>query len=142
MMIRNVMTPGAACVSADATLTAAAKHMKELDVGALPVCENDRLVGMITDRDIVIRSAADGHDPKAHRVRDVMTADVVYCFDDQDADEAARLMGGHQIRRLPVLNRSKRLVGMVSLGDLAVRCDEEHTAAGTLEEVSAGPPNR
>src|SRR5438093_1069434 len=105
MMIRNVMTKGAVCTSADATLAAAARQMKSLDVGALPVCENDRLVGMITDRDIAVRSAAEGNDPKSDRVRDVMTPDIVYVFDDQDTDEAARIMQDRQIRRLPVLNR-------------------------------------
>jgi len=142
MMIRDVMTKGAACVSADATLTAAAKEMKALNVGALPVCGDDQLVGMITDRDITIRSAAEGNDPKHDRVRNVMTTELVYVFDDQDTEEAARVMQDRQVRRLPVLNRDKRLVGMVSLGDLAVRTEENRTTAETLEEISAGPPNR
>src|SRR5829696_6661330 len=120
MRVREVMTRGVECTSPDATLQEAAAKMKSLDVGPLPVCDNDRLVGMITDRDITVRATAEGEAPTAVRVRDVMTPDVIYCFDDQDASEAARLMEQNQVRRLVVLNRDKRMVGIVSLGDLAV----------------------
>ena len=105
-------------------------------VGSLPVCENDRLVGMLTDRDIVVRAIADGCDTKTTTAREIMTPDIVYCFEDQDVQEAARLMEQNQIRRLVVLNRDKRLVGIVSLGDLAVETGDEHLTGKTLEKVS------
>jgi CBS domain-containing protein len=111
--------------------------MKELDVGMLPVCgDNDRLVGTLTDRDITIRAVAEGLDPRTALVRDVMTPSVVYCFEDEDVEEAARLMKDNQVRRLVVLNRDKRLVGIVSLGDLAVDTGDEHLAGSALEAVS------
>src|SRR5918996_2240072 len=133
----EVMTKGAECTRPDATLQEAAGRMKSLNVGVLPVCgDNDRLVGMLTDRDVTVRSTAAGADPEAARVRDVMTPDVIYCFDDQDVAEAARLMKESQIRRLVVLDRDKRLVGIVSLGDLAVDTGDERLAGKTLEQIS------
>jgi CBS domain-containing protein len=143
MRVSEVMTRGAECIDPDATLQEAAAKMKLMDVGALPVCENDRLAGMVTDRDITVRSVSDGHDPCTDRVRDAMTPGVIYCTEDQDVAEAARLMQEHQVRRLPVLNRQKRLVGIVSLGDLAVETQDEQLAGSTLEAVSeATPPGR
>jgi len=135
MQVKEVMTGSVECVAPDATIASAAARMRDLDVGALPICNNDRLEGMVTDRDIAIRAVADGRDPKSTTVRDVMTPNLVYAFDDQDVEEAADLMREHQIRRLPVLNRDKRLVGIVSLGDLAVETDEE-LVGSTLEAVS------
>jgi CBS domain-containing protein len=114
--------------------------MKELEVGVLPVRENDRIVGMITDRDITVRATADGAAPAAVCVGDVMTPDVIYCFEDQEAEEAARLMKENQVRRLAVLNRDKQIVGIVSLGDLAVESGDERLAGHTLEAISE--PNR
>jgi CBS domain-containing protein len=105
-------------------------------MGMFPVCENDRLAGTITDRDIVIRAVAAGCNPDATPVREVMTKDLFYCFDDEDIVEAAQLMEERQIRRLPVLNRNKRLVGIVSLGDLAVRTHHDRLAGEVLESVS------
>ena len=144
MRVNEVMTRGVECTRPDATLREAAGRMKDLDVGSLPVCgENDRLVGMITDRDVTVRSTAGGADPNQARVRDVMTPDVVYCFDDQDVAEAGRVMKEHQIRRLVVLNRDKRLVGIVSLGDLATQTDEaeldSEELSETLSSVSTAP---
>ena len=110
--------------------------MKSLDVGMLPVCDNDRLAGAITDRDIVIRAVATGCNPDATSVREVMTKELFYCFDDEDIVEAAQLMEERQIRRLPVLNRNKRLVGIVSLGDVAVRTRHEQLAGEVLESIS------
>jgi len=144
MRVNEVMTKGAECVRPDATLREAAGRMRDLDCGALPVCgDDDRLAGILTDRDITIRSVAAGHDPGKDRVRDVMTPGLVYCFDDQDAKEAAKIMQDRQIRRLPVLNRDKRLVGIVSLGDLAVQTGDEKTVGSTLEGISEpGEPRR
>jgi CBS domain-containing protein len=140
MQVRDVMTRGAECARPEDTLQHAAERMKALEIGVLPVCENDRIVGMITDRDITVRATADGAAPGTARVRDVMTPDVVYCFEEQDASEASRLMKENQIRRLVVLNSDKRLVGIVSLGDLAVESGDERLAGHTLEAISE--PNR
>jgi CBS domain-containing protein len=140
MLVRDVMTRRAECTRPDANLQEAAERMKALDVGVLPVCENDHLIGMLTDRDITVRSVSDGRDPMRDQVRDVMTPEVFWCFEDQDAGQAADLMKQKQVRRLPVLNRDRRLVGIVSLGDLAVETGDEHLAGQTLEAVS--DPNR
>src|SRR3712207_146292 len=107
MQVREVMTRDVEVVHPDATLQEAARKMDALDVGPLPVCDGDRLVGMITDRDIVVRATAAGRDPKTTHVRDAMTRDVVYCFEDQDVREAARVMEEQQIRRVVVLDRDK-----------------------------------
>jgi CBS domain-containing protein len=136
MQVSQVMTRGAECIRPDATLHEAAERMKALDVGALPVCDNDRLVGMLTDRDITVRATAEGLPPGLGQVRDIMTPDIICCFEDQDVSEAARLMEQHQIRRLVVLNRDKRLVGIVSLGDLAVEAGNEQLVGEALEGIS------
>jgi CBS domain-containing protein len=136
MKVKDVMTRGCECIPPDSTLQEAAQRMKQLDVGPLPVCADDRLAGMLTDRDIVLRAVAEGRDPKATRVRDVMTPHVTYCFEDQDVAEAARIMREKQIRRLVVLNRDKRLAGILSLGDIAVDAGDEHLTGETLERIS------
>ena len=140
MRVSEVMTRRVECTHPEANLQEAAAKMKSLDVGPLPVCDNDRLVGMVTDRDITVRATAEGEDPTAIHVRDIMTPEVVTCFEDQDVAEAARLMKEKQVRRLLVLNRAKRLVGIVSLGDLAVETGNDQLAGNTLEAVSE--PNR
>jgi len=109
MQVSDVMTRDAECTRPEATLQEAARRMKALDIGALPVCDNDRLVGVVTDRDITVRCVAEGHDPRTDHVRDAMTPQVHYCFDDSDVADAAELMREKQVRRLPVLNRNKRL---------------------------------
>jgi len=137
MLVREVMTRNAACVRPNDTLQSAAAKMRDLNVGSMPVCGGeDKLVGMLTDRDVVIRSVAEGMNPNDSHVSDAMSQGITYCFEDQDVEEAAELMRHNQIRRLAVLNRDKRLVGIVSLGDLAVGTDDEHLAGRTLEEVS------
>jgi len=113
------MTQSVRIAGPDQTLRDAAKAMASLDAGALPVSENDRLVGMITDRDIAIRGVAAGKGPDT-RIREVMSTDVKYCFDDEDAGDVLRNMSDLKVRRLPVINRDKRLVGIISLGDLAM----------------------
>ncbi len=135
MKVKDVMTEHAACISPDDPIQAAAQKMKNLDVGPLPVCENDRLVGIVTDRDIVVRGVCDACDATTTKVKDVMTRHIIYCFEDQEIEEAAELMRTKKIRRLAVLNRQKRLVGIVSLGDLAVETGDEHLAWETLERV-------
>ncbi len=137
MLVTNVMTRGAECVRPTDSLQVAAQKMRNLDVGPLPVCgDNDRLVGMITDRDITVRAVAEARDPRTTTAEEIMTPDVVFCYDDQDVQEAARLMKENQVRRLVVLNRDKRLVGILSLGDVAVETGDEKLAGQTLEEVS------
>jgi CBS domain-containing protein len=118
--IRDVMTRDVRVTSPDDTIQDAAARMLELDIGVLPVGENDQLVGMVTDRDIAVRGVAKGHDPST-KVREVMSAEVKYCFDDEDVLHVAKNMADIQVRRLPVVNRAKRLVGIVSIGDLATQ---------------------
>jgi CBS domain-containing protein len=110
--------------------------MRQLDVGALPVCERDRLVGIVTDRDIVIRGVASGLTPDTSTIREVMTVGVEYCFGDQGLSEAVQLMEEQQIRRLLVLDRNKRLAGIVSLGDIAVRGRDDLLSGEALEQIS------
>jgi CBS domain-containing protein len=136
MQLKDVMTPGVEVIAPDASIYEAAEKMSHRDIGPLPVCEGDRLIGMLTDRDITVRAVAAGRDPRTTHVRDVMTPDVVYGFDDEEVQDAARLMAQYQIRRLPVLNRSKQLVGMVALGDLAVHPGTQPVTAEVLEQVS------
>ena len=133
---KSVMTRHVKVIGPDATLEDAASRMDALDIGPLPVCENDRLVGMITDRDITVRSTAMGEDPKTTHVRDAMSKNVLYCHEDDDVREAARIMESKQIRRLPVLNRDDQLVGIVSLGDLAVWSRDQQLSGEVLERVS------
>ncbi len=119
MKVSELMTSDVEIVQPDDTLHTAAKMMADLDTGALPVGENDKLVGMITDRDITIRAVAEGRDPDQTKVRDAMSEHIRFCFEDEDTQEVSRKMSEWAVRRLPVLNRDKRLVGIVSLGYLA-----------------------
>jgi CBS domain-containing protein len=118
MKVSKIMTRDVTLLNPDQTICVAASLMAEIDAGALPVGENDRLVGMITDRDIVVRAVAQGRSVDT-KVAAVMSKEVLYCFDTDEIDEVARNMGKARVRRLPVVNREKRLVGIVSLGDLA-----------------------
>ena len=136
MKVNEIITHDPQVIRPETALIEAAQKMKSLDIGMLPVCDGDRLVGVITDRDITVRGVAQGCDPKTARVQEVMTPEVIYCFDDEDVKEAAKKMEEKQVRRLPVLNREKRLVGIVSLGDLAVRTGKEKLAGDVLERVS------
>jgi CBS domain-containing protein len=115
--------------------------MRARDIGALPVCEDDRVVGVVTDRDITVRATAEGRGPKKTKVRDVMTWDIVCVPEDQTVQDAARLMEERQVRRVLVLNHDQRLVGIVSLGDLAVGTGQERLAGEVLKRVSepSGP---
>ena len=118
MKVAKTMTRGVFVVNPDETIQEAAMAMAGIDAGVLPVSNGDRLVGMITDRDIAIRGVAEGKGPNT-RVRDVMTTEVRYCFDDEEIEDVIRNMGDIQVRRLPVVDRDKRLVGILSLGDIA-----------------------
>ena len=140
--IAEVMTRDVKSVSPQETVRRAAQMMDELNVGALPVCDGRKLVGMITDRDITIRAIAAGQSPDAAHVGEVMSDSVRWCFDDQTVDEVMQQMGDLQIRRVPVVDHyTKELIGIVSLGDLATK----HSAQvdRTLEEISTpAEPNR
>jgi CBS domain-containing protein len=139
MKVSELMTPDVEIVRPDDTLHTAAKMMADIDTGALPVGENDRLVGMITDRDIAIRAVAKGCDPDKTTVRQAMSQHIRFCFEDEDTREVSRKMSEWEVRRLPVLNRDKRLVGIVSLGDLATGGAEEESREA-LKEISDAPP--
>jgi CBS domain-containing protein len=137
MLINEVMSHTVRLASPSDTIQRAAQLMAEADAGALPVSENDRLVGMVTDRDIAIRGDARGCDPTTTTVREVMTQEPVkYCYEDEDIEHVARNMAQLQVRRLPVLNREKRLVGIVSLSDLSKRADAS-AAGDALRGVSS-----
>lgn len=118
MQVKQAMHKGVQWVDPDTPVAELAKLMREHDIGAIPIGENDRLVGMVTDRDIVCRAIALGLDPKSTRARDVMTEGIVFCLEKQDLDDAARIMESRKVRRLPVINAKKRMTGMLSLGDL------------------------
>ena len=118
MKVRDVMTRDAMLTTPDDSLRRAAQMMRECDCGILPVAEGDHLIGMITDRDITVRCVAEGKGPDS-KVREAMTQEIKYCFEDEDIDHVCKNMADIQVRRLPVVNREKRLVGIVSLGDLA-----------------------
>jgi len=136
MKVKEIMTREVEVVHTGDPVKDAAQKMRIRDIGFLPVFEGDELVGALTDRDIILRSTADGLDPNRHIGRDLVTAPIVYCFEDQDVEEAARLMEEHQIRRLAVMGLDgKRLVGVVSLGDVA-RNGTKKTSAKVLQSVS------
>jgi CBS domain-containing protein len=133
--IADVMTRDVTSVAPQESLRQAARMMDELNVGALPVCDGDRLVGMITDRDITVRATSAGETPDDTRVEDVMTDQVRWCFDDQTVENVMREMGSTQIRRMPVIEHdTQRLIGIVSLGDFATKHSAE--VDRTLEEIS------
>lgn len=134
MKVSDRMTRQVRVAAPDDSIRQVARQMAEMDSGAMPVGQDDRLVGMITDRDIAIRGVAEGKGPDAP-VREVMTPDVKYCFEDEDLDHVARNMGQQQVRRLPVVNRDKRLVGILSIGDLAMGEDAQRAGAA-LSDVS------
>jgi CBS domain-containing protein len=135
-MVRDVMTRGVETTPPDATIADVARRMRDLDVGSLPVTDGSRLLGMVTDRDLSVRATAAAKDPNNTRVREVMSPEIAWVFDDEPADAAARVMRERQIRRLPVLDRSDRLVGMVALADLATDLGDDRLKGATLEEIS------
>jgi CBS domain-containing protein len=135
MKVADVMTKNVRLISPDQTLREAAHLMSEEGIGVVPVADHDHLVGMVTDRDIAIRGVALGKGPGA-KVKEVMSEQVKYCFEDEDLDHVSKNMASIQMRRLPVMNRDKRLVGIVSLGDLAVTNRARAQAEQALHGVS------
>lgn len=134
MKVNQAMTRDVRIANPEQTIREVAHMMGDIDAGALPVAENDRLVGMITDRDIAVRAVGEGKSPDT-KVRDVMSTEVLYCFEDQELEDVARNMGDIKVRRLPVVNRDKRLTGIVSIGDLALN-EKAKTTAQTLAGIS------
>lgn len=136
MKLSEIMTRDVVVIQPDESLKAAAKKMRDEDIGFLPVCDGEELVGVISDRDITIRALADGMDLDVMLSRDLMTTPPIYCYDDQDVNEVAKIMKEHQIRRLVVLDRAdNRVVGIVSLGDLA-RNEKASFSGKVLQRVS------
>ena len=136
MQLKDIMTYNVETISPEATLQEAAQTMKTRDIGSIPVCDGTRIQGMITDRDIAIRAVAEGRDPFTTMVRDIMTPDIMYGYENQDVEDAARIMEQAQIRRLVVLSENKDLVGIVSLGDLATQSNNRSLSGETLEAIS------
>jgi len=134
-LLKNLMSRDVKVISPDMSIRDAAREMRDGDFGMLPVGENDRMIGTISDRDIAIRAVADGKDTGT-KVRDVMSEGVAWVFEDESVEEAAKIMSKRQVRRLPVVNRDKRLVGIVALGDFAVESSEIRPAAEALSEIS------
>jgi CBS domain-containing protein len=135
MKVQDVMTADVSFVGPDNSILEIARKMRDGDIGSVPVVENDRLVGMVTDRDVVVRAIAKGGDVRTKTARDAMSPGVLYCFSDESVETVLENMGGQQIRRLPVVNRDKRLVGVVSLGDLALS-GKRKAAGEALQEIS------
>jgi CBS domain-containing protein len=136
VQVKEIMTSEVELIHPETPIAEAAEIMKGYDVGALPVCDGDKLVGMLTDRDIIVRATADGFHPETVQTGEVMTSNVVYAFEDQDVSEASKIMEEKQIRRLPILNRDRRLVGVLSLGDIALATENKELAGEALKEVS------
>lgn len=135
MLIRDVMSRKPEFMSSTTSLKKAAAEMQKLDCGFIPIGDNDRLIGVITDRDMAIRGVASGKDPDKTTVKEIMTDKVLYCFEDDDVKKAADSMSKQQIRRLIVLNKEKRMTGIVSLGDIARKCSDENMCGRTFTAI-------
>jgi CBS domain-containing protein len=134
MKVQEIMTKVVAVLPPDAQLSEVARVMRDYDIGSVPIADQEKLVGMVTDRDIVVRALADGATINGRCARDVMSPKVLYCYEDQSVEEALGLMGEQQVRRLPVLDAERRLVGVVSLGDVSQAVAQK--AGGALKEIS------
>jgi CBS domain-containing protein len=134
MNISELMTTRVTWVGPDTTLPEIARRMRAEDIGSVPIAHNDRLIGMVTDRDIVIRGVAEGGAIERMTAHEVMSPSILYCFENESVATVLKNMGENQVRRLPVMNREKRLVGMVSLGDLSLAADSK--AGGALKRIS------
>ncbi len=137
--IKDVMSREVQVIGPDASIAEAARCMRDGDFGMMPVGENDRLIGAISDRDIAIRGVADGRDSSA-KVREVMSDGIRWVYEDETVERAALIMAQYQVRRLPVINRDKRLVGIVALGDVAVKERKMKPAAEALSGISEPVP--
>lgn len=140
MHVLDIMTKNVVVVDPWMSILEASKKMRDGDLGCLLVGENDRLIGAITDRDIVTRGLAEARNSATTPVRSVMSPGIMYCYEDQTVEEAARSMARNKIRRLAVLNREKRLVGVLSLGDIALAREDADQAASALSKISEHNP--
>lgn len=136
MRVREVMHPKAKVINFEHTVEEAARLMEQEDCGSIPVEKNDKMIGMVTDRDIAIRVVAHGKDPKRTRVQEVMSEGINYCYEDDDIRDVSQKMAGRQVRRLPVVNKDKRLVGMVSLSDIANKGQDAKLTHDTLSKIA------
>jgi CBS domain-containing protein len=136
MKVSEIMSRSVECIDGDLSIKEAAEKMRSLDVGFLPVCEGDSVIGTLTDRDITIRHVADGQNPYRVKVHDIMTPDVLYCFEDQYVEEVARYMQEHEVRRVLIFDREEQLIGVVSLGDIAKVTGEEYLVGETLKDIA------
>ena len=134
--IKDVMSNNFKFMAPDSPVSQVAEQMRDMDCGFMPLAENDKMIGMITDRDITIRAVAEGKNPADVKAREIMTAKTYYCYDDQDVEEVCNNMGEIQVRRLPVVNRDKRLVGIVSMGDLAQSASRPNVGQ-TQQQITA-----
>ena len=136
MQVKDAMHRGATWVGPETTLNELAKKMRDEDIGSIPIGENDRLIGMVTDRDIALRGMADGRDVQSLTARDVMTSPIIYCRAEEDIGDAIRIMEGEGVRRLPVIDENKRMVGILALGDIA-DCAPRDMSAEVVQAVTA-----
>lgn len=136
MKVKEMMHKGAEYVAPNAKLQIVARKMRDYDVGSIPVCDGGEVIGIVTDRDIAIRALANGKDVAKLEAKDVMSKDVIFCRDNENAEDAIRIMEDNQVLRLPVLNEAKKLVGMVSLGDISHSLSQDLTGEVT-KAVSA-----
>lgn len=148
MKVSEVMHEGACCITPEWTICEAAQMMRDEDIGALPVCENDRLIGMLTDRDIIMRCIAEGKDSMKTQARHAMSEQIIYCRSNEEIEDAIRLMEDHEVRRLPVLDDNNKVCGVLSLGDIShkvsydlsgevIRSVSDHHDANGLDEARA-----
>ena len=131
MKVTEMMHKGAEYVAPNAKLQVIAKKMRDYDIGSIPVCDGGKLIGILTDRDIAVRALANGKDVAKLEAKDVMSKDVIFCRDTEQAEDAIRIMEDNKIRRLPVLNEAKKLIGMVSLGDISHALSQDLTGEVT-----------
>lgn len=136
MRVREIMHPNAKVINFAHTVEEAARLMEQEDCGSIPVEKDDKMIGMLTDRDIAIRVVAHGKDPRKTKVQEVMSEGINYCYDDDDIADVSRKMAGRQHRRLPVVDRNKRLVGMLSLGDIANKGQDAKITHDTLSKIA------
>ena len=139
--VRDVMTPDPQCVSERDSILQAARIMRDADTGIVPVVDGRKIIGLITDRDIVVRAIADGKDVNNVRVNEVMSKSVRTVREEDSVEDVLRLMSGAEIRRVPVVNQANEIVGIVSIGDLSTRTNKDDKVGRTVEQISEAPPN-
>ena len=136
MQVKDIMTRDVETAGIDTPIANIAERMRTHDIGMLPVCDGDKLVGMVSDRDITVRATANNLHPEQLRCQDIMSPNAIFCFEDQDVDEACQVMQDHKIRRLPVVNRQRHLVGMLALSDIALGTGDIKSAGIAIQQVS------